>query len=64
MKKNVIGNLIAPKQREKSFFKRWDVLPRILCLVLALIVWLLVVNFQAPAASEQSENSVEITDAV
>ena len=62
MKKNVVENMIAPKQREKSFFKRWDVLPRILCLVLALIVWLLVVNFQAPAASAQPEDAAGFTE--
>lgn len=50
MKKNIVGHMMAPKETRASRFKRWDLLPRILCLLLALIVWLLIVNVENNAS--------------
>lgn len=44
MKKNVIGNMTAPKGSKRSLFRRLNILPRILCLLLALLIWLAVIN--------------------
>ncbi len=58
MKKNVIANLTSPKGNKKSLFQRFHILPRILCLLLALLIWLTVVNLldredeELPAGSE------------
>ena len=44
MKKNAIGHMESQKETVKSWFQRWHVLPRFLCLVLALLIWLIVVQ--------------------
>lgn len=44
MKKNIVAQIAAQDQPKKTRFKRWDLLPKFLCLILAIIVWLLVVN--------------------
>ncbi len=46
MKKNIVGHMMAPKESKMSRFKRLDLLPRFLCLLLALIIWLLIVNVE------------------
>lgn len=64
MKKNVVGNLVAPKEKPKSFFKRYDLLPRMLCLLLAVVVWLLVVNVQSEAEHDKELDLGMITDVI
>ena len=44
MKKNIVGHMMAPKVSKKTLWKRLDLIPRLLCLLLALLVWLLVAN--------------------
>lgn len=44
MKKNAIGHMVAPKESAGSKIRRWNLLPRLLCLLLAVLFWLLVVN--------------------
>lgn len=44
MKKNTVGTHLASKNEKRSWIKRIDLFPRILCLLLALILWLTVVN--------------------
>lgn len=44
MKKNIVGHMMTPKVSKKTFWKRLDLIPRLLCLLLALLVWLLVAN--------------------
>lgn len=47
MKKNVVApHMTAPKESAKSRFRRLDILPRLLCLLLALVLWLVIVNTQ------------------
>ena len=43
-KRNVVGHMMMPRESAGSWFRRWQILPRLLCLVLAIIVWLAVVN--------------------
>ena len=53
MKKNIVGHMMMPKTSKKTFWERLDLLPRILCLLLALVIWLLVVN---TSGSEQPKS--------
>lgn len=46
MKKNIVGHMTMPKESKMTKFKRLDLFPRLLCILLALLVWLLVVNVQ------------------
>ena len=52
MKKNAIGHMNPEKKSIFSFFKRIHILPLLLCLLLAVILWLLVVNLNGNAANE------------
>ena len=54
-KKNVIGHMVAQKNAEKGFFRRWGIFPRICCLLLALFIWLLVMNL-----SESTDPQTEL----
>ena len=55
MKKNIVGHMLAPKSTKRARWKKLDLIPRILCLILALIVWLLVANVTATKASDLSK---------
>ncbi|MBQ5833887.1 MAG: hypothetical protein IIW36_03655 [Clostridia bacterium] len=44
MKKNVVGHMMAPKETARNRFRRWGVLPRLFCLLLAMVLWLLIFN--------------------
>ena len=65
MKKNVIKDLTEPKQVHSSRMRRWDVLPRIFCVLLALLLWLAVANFSSPqgesdeAAASQTQEAAQ-----
>ncbi len=43
-KKNVIGHMVAQKDAKQNFFRRWGILPRFFCLLLAILIWLLVMH--------------------
>ncbi|MBQ7347734.1 MAG: hypothetical protein IJW55_07230 [Clostridia bacterium] len=64
MKKNAVARMTAPKETAGTRFRKLNILPRFLCLLLALVVWLAVVNIKdkqtsddknGVTASEQSE---------
>ena len=42
MKRNIIRDMTAPKGTKKTWAQRWDLVPRVLCLLLALLLWLVV----------------------
>ena len=42
MKKNAIGHMDPKKESAVSWFQRWHILPKFLCLLLALLIWLIV----------------------
>ncbi|MBQ9806657.1 MAG: hypothetical protein IJW49_09160 [Clostridia bacterium] len=44
MKKNAIGHMDVQKETVGSRFRRWHILPRFICLLLALVIWLIVVQ--------------------
>lgn len=52
MKKNMVAHILAPKEPTKGGRRRLDLLPRLLCLVLALVLWLIVWNTSLPAEGE------------
>ena len=58
MKKNVVGHMTAPK--EKSFWRWLDLFPRILCLLMALVIWLFVVNVYEERSQEPSSNTESV----
>ena len=43
-KKNIVGHMMMPDESAVSWFRRWQILPRFLCLLLAFLLWLFVVN--------------------
>lgn len=59
MKKNAIGHMMAPKETVKKRLRRWDILPRLFCLLLAMLLWLLIVNTQV-SAKEAGAEDVEV----
>lgn len=44
MKKNVVGHMATPKESALSRFRQLNILPRIICLLLAMVIWLIIVN--------------------
>lgn len=40
--KNVVGHMTTPKHFSKGWFRKLDLLPRLLCLLLAAVIWLCV----------------------
>ena len=42
--KKIVGRMIQKKESVNETAHRWDLLPRFLCLILAVILWLLIVN--------------------
>ena len=43
-KKNVIGHMAVSKSREHRWDRRIGLIPRLICLLLAILIWLFVVN--------------------
>ena len=43
-KKNVIGHMVAEKEAPANRFLRFHPISKILCLLIAVLIWLLVVN--------------------
>ena len=64
MKKNIVGHMVAPSDKRTGFFDKLDLVPRILCLLLAFLIWLFVVDFNEDQqkASTSEPETVE-TDA-
>ncbi len=42
--KNALGHMSMKKENTKSKFRRLRLLPKLLCLLAAILIWLLVVN--------------------
>ncbi|HBF15957.1 MAG TPA: hypothetical protein DDW30_09840 [Clostridiales bacterium] len=66
-KKNVIGHMTAPKEGKVHFLKRIQLLPLLLCLLAAIIIWLFVVNLSdrrvpelfSPETEQTAEGTAE-----
>ena len=66
MKKNPVAHMLAPREPIGGRLRRLDLWPRFLCLLLALLLWLVIVNVSgttdaadATASQMQVETSVE-----
>jgi len=59
LKKNVIGHMEAPKKREGSWIRRWQIIPRLICLLLAFLIWLMVVQ-SVDSPKEVSNSNVSV----
>lgn len=56
-KKKIVGHMMAPEESVVSRVRRWQILPRLWCLILALLIWLAVVNLNsAEADKERGQN--------
>ena len=44
MKKNAIGHMMLPKESAASWLRRSHLLPKLLCLLSAIVIWLVLVN--------------------
>ena len=59
MKKNVIaGRMNPPKKGFGAFLKRLTIIPFLLCVVLAALLWLITVNLNS-ASSDAAESTSE-----
>ena len=59
MKKNAIGHMVAAREKTTQKISRWRIFPKLLCLLLALIVWLAITqvqdqNNESPSAAQES----------
>ena len=59
MKKNVVGHMMAAKEPVAAKLRRWCILPRIICFLLALLIWLTIVNLETRYEDEQTPESGE-----
>ena len=46
-KRNIVGHMMMPKESAGGWFRRWQILPRLICLIVAVLLWLLIVNVTA-----------------
>ena len=46
MKKNMVGHMMAAKEPVAAKLRRWCILPRMICLLLAVLIWLAIVNVE------------------
>ncbi len=56
-KKNVIGHMEASKEHSVGWFRRLGILPRLICLFLAALIWLAIVNVTAKGDSSDPQNT-------
>ncbi len=62
MKKNAIGHMMAAKEPVTTKIRNWDILPRLVCLLLAFLLWLVVVNVnKTDGAAQEAETDTAFT---
>ena len=62
MKKNAIGHMGAAKQPVSEKIRHWRILPKLLCLLLALVIWLAIDQIRS---AEQDSAPTEVqTDGI
>ena len=59
MKKNVVGHMATPKESALSRFRQLNILPRLLCLLLALVIWLIIVNLDTHEEGRDQTNTLQ-----
>jgi len=60
VKKNIVGHMMAEKETITSRIRRWNIIPKLLCLILALLIWLTVVNLDGK--NDNMQNGTSETD--
>ena len=58
MKKNAIGHMMLPKESATSFLRRGHILPKLLCLLSAIVIWLLIVNLMPTDQPSNNDQSI------
>lgn len=58
MKKNVVGHMMKPRESAGSIFRSLHLPARLICLLLALAIWLLVVNLNPNERQDQTNDPV------
>ncbi|MBQ8212665.1 MAG: hypothetical protein IJZ80_01545 [Clostridia bacterium] len=53
MKKNIIGHMSSPSETVGKRIKRLNLLPKLLCLLFSLLMWLMVVDITEPKMYER-----------
>ena len=61
MKKNIIGHMMAAKEPVAAKIRRWNIIPKFLCLLLALLIWLTVVNVGNLKSDASETDDTEVT---
>ena len=61
MKKNAIGHRVAAREDSAHKLSRWRILPKILCLLLALVVWLAITQLTDNGEAEEPQDSETVT---
>lgn len=56
-KRKIVGHMMAPEESVVSRVRRWQILPRFWCLVLALLLWLVVVNINAAGSEKDRQQN-------
>ena len=59
MKKKIVGHMNVPKIGVITRIRRLNLLPRLICLLLALVVWLLIANLE-PEKAEKPDGAITI----
>ena len=59
MKKNIVGHMMASKEPVAAKLRRWCIFPRILCFLLALLIWLTIVNLDTRKEDAPATDSGE-----
>jgi hypothetical protein len=62
MKKNIVGHMAVPRAGATGRIKRWGLIPKLICLLLALAVWLLIVNVTKQKTSRPHTPLFEMTE--
>jgi len=57
MKKNALARMAEPAETVGSRFRKWNIVPKLLCLLLALVIWLAVVNLTNAQSQEGQQNA-------
>lgn len=57
MKKNALARMASPTESVGSRFRKLNILPKLLCLLLALIIWLAVVNLNNTQSQEGEQGA-------
>ena len=62
MKKNIVGHMVAPREGTVKKIKSWGIFSKLLCLLLALAIWLLIVDVTKQDPHDGYQNSVSATE--